>query len=86
MVERELRMTANKFLRFGGVKIKKNRVSLLKNDKEYRQCESQKILVSNEFSYGKNKETDKKYFLRFKSCKNKWTVIHRASVNGRICL
>ena len=69
MVERELRMTANKFLRFGGVKIKKNRVSLLKNDKEYRQCESQKILVSNEFSYGKNKETDAMYFITCKTGK-----------------
>ena len=50
------------------------------------ELDMEEISISNSFPMAKIKKRIKKYFLRFKSCKNKWTVIHRASVNGRICL
>ena len=43
----------------------------------------EKILVYGEFAYGRNKETDAKYFIEYNTSK-KQTTTDQASANDRI--
>lgn len=46
----------------------------------------EKILVSDEFSFGKNKETDRKYFIGYKNDLKNWAIIHQVSKNAAVFL
>ena len=58
-------VTFNEFLKLGDVEISKMEFYCSKKVIVLNNVDVQKILVSNEFAYGKNKETNEKYFIRY---------------------
>ena len=53
-------------MRFGDVKIEKKECHSSKKAVDVKDVDINKILVSNEFAFSKNKKTESKYFIRHK--------------------
>ena len=82
MAESDMEKTANEFLRFGHVEIEKREFCSSKKEIDVRDVDIDKILVSNEFAYRRNKETEVKYFTGYKTGKKiRPSVIHHGSTN-----
>ena len=58
-------VTFNQFLKLGDVEISKMEFYCSKKVIVLNNVDVKKVLVSNEFAYGKNKETNAKYFIRY---------------------
>ena len=58
MVERNIQHTTNDFLKFGKNEIKKKNFHKPKESIDEFDNDIEKVIVSDAFAYGKNKETD----------------------------
>ena len=58
--------TTRELLKFGDVQIEEIRVLLLQKANYVNNVEVEKMIVSNEFVYDKNKEINAKHFIRYK--------------------
>ena len=67
MAEHDIVITTNEFLKFDDFKIEKIMFYCFKKAIMVNNVKVEKILISNEFAYGKNKETNGKYFIRYKN-------------------
>ena len=67
MAEHDIVITANEFLKFNDFKIEEIMFYCFKKAVMVNNVNVEKILISNEFAYGKNKETNGKYFIRYKN-------------------
>ena len=53
------------FFKFGDVKIEKKKFHSSQKANNVNKVDIKKILVSNEFAYGKKEEADAKYFIGY---------------------
>ena len=66
MTERAIKKTTKEFLKFGDVKIEEKKFHCSKKVIDVRDVDIEKIVVSHKLAYGRNKETDAKYFIGYK--------------------